>query len=284
LGTEYEKQEQREQLEECSNGASKQDVDDNILITQEYAGSLASSLQLSWLPTLFALDFLLLYGQTISGAVTGNPVDWSFDAGVYSHAGTTAAIEMRVLLTEDSGYGPAGTQVTEDIFELESYLEGATVTPNEDGSVTIDYVQPGPAVELLGLGAEPPNPLTLTAEEREIIIDNLSTLALEPDYVSYGVTPLLTWDMHWVSPPETIASIANGDLPIDIELVEVNAQREDTGQALSTDVWDVNQRSGDVGGFTTFTVSGGSFPFGGRIEFTSTPFTIVLAERELDCL
>jgi hypothetical protein len=284
LGTEPEKQAQAEQLAACREGASDEELQDNILITQEYASSLASSLQLTWLPTLFAVDFLLLYGQTITGVVSGSPVDWSFDAGVYRHGGATAAIELRVLLTEDSGYGPAGTPVTEDIFSLDSYLEGAIVAPNDDGSVTIDYAEPGPLVELLGLGADPPNPLTVTAAERETILDHLSTLALAPDYVAYGHTPLLKWDMHWASPPETIGSIAHGDVPIDIELVAVNATRDDLGQTLTTDVWDVSQQTGDVGGHTTFTVTGGSFPYRGRIDFTSTPFAIVLAERSLDCL
>jgi hypothetical protein len=284
LGTEAEKKAQGERLEECWDGASEQEVQDNILITQEYAGSLATSLQLSWLPTLFAIDFLLLCGETLAGGVSGSPPDWSFDAGVYRYGGQAAAVELQVLLGEDSPVGPPGTPVAENIFLLDSYLEGATVVPNQDGSVTIDFMQPGPLVELLGLGVDPPNPLTLTTAEREIIVENLSTLAIEPDYVSYGVTPLLAWDLHWVSPPETIASIAAGNFPIDIQLVEVSATRDDLGQTLTTNVWNVDQRFGDVGGYTTFTVSGGHFPYRGRIDFSSTPFILVLAERTLDCL
>ena len=285
LGTEAEREEQGGRLQDCWDGATQQEVDENIFITEQYAGSLATSLEITWLPTLFAIDFLLLYAETVAGAVGGMPPDWTFDQGVYRYEKTAAAIAMRVLLTEESGYGPAGTVVTENIFALESYLVGATVVPSQtDDSVTITYSEPGPLVELLGLGPTPPNPLTLTAAERDTIVASLGKLAIEPDYISYGVTGPVTVDLHWVSPPETIASIAQGDLPIDIQLVKVDAHREDLNQDLSTEIWDVDQTGGDVGGYTTFTVSGGKFPYRGRIDFTSTPFTIVLAERKLDCL
>lgn len=285
VGTEAEREEQGERLQDCWDGASEQDVQDNILITEEYARSLESSLTIAWLPTLFAVDFLLLYAETIIGVVTGHPEGWTFEEGVYRHAGTSAAIELRVSTTQESGFGPAGTPVTDDIFLLESYLVGATVTPNQsDGSVSISYDQPGPLIELWGLGPMPPNPLTLTAAERDTILDNMSTLAITPDYIAYGVTTHLVWDFHWVSPPETLGAIANGDLPIDIELVAVNAAREDLGQTLATDVWAVSQQNGDVGGHTTFHVTGGHFGYQGRIDFTSTPFAVVLAKRDLDCL
>ena len=40
-----------------------------------------------------------------------------------------------------------------------------------------------------------------------------------------------------------------------VTLVAVNASREDLGQTLTTEIWDVEQGSGEVGGYTTFTVS-----------------------------
>jgi hypothetical protein len=38
-----------------------------------------------------------------------------------------------------------------------------------------------------------------------------------------------------------------------------------------------------VTGYTTFTVSGGYFPYGGRIDFEDVP-GLVIAERALYCL
>ena len=283
VGSEAERQQQSRALEACRGDASNAEVADNILISEEYARSLETSLTITWLPTLFVIDFVALYAQTIVGAVTGHPTGWTFDAGVYRNVGVTATIELRVTTTEASGYGPAGTAVIDDIFALESYLEGAMVTPNQDGSVTIAYAEPGPLVELWGLGPTPPNPLTLTPAEQDAIIENLSTLAIGPDYIAMGVTEHLLWDFHWTSEPETFQAISQGDVPIDIELVAVNATRDDTSQRLTTETWAVDQHGGDVGGYTTFTVDGGAFPFRGRIDFTSVPFGLVVAERDLDC-
>lgn len=284
LGTEYEKNQQTERLASCRAGATEAEVDDNILITEEYAGSLATSLQITWLPTLFAIDFLALLGQTLVGAATGSPMGWTFEEGKYLYGSESAAIEMVATTTVESGYGPAGTPVANDIFALDSYLEGAVVVvDSETGVATITYDQPGPLVELLGLGATPPNPLTLTAEERQTVLEGLSTIALEPTYHAFAVTPHLEWDMAWASEPTTIGAIAGGDLPLPIDIVSVDASREDLGQTLETVEWEVEQRAGDVGGHTTFNVRGGHFDYRGRVDFNGEPFVIVIAERELDC-
>lgn len=283
VGTEGERASQRDRLEACSAGVSSADVADNILITEEYAKALESSLTMGWLPVLFTLDFLILAGETMRGAAMGAPPDWSHEQGGYVYRGVTAAIELRIFTTEDSGYGSAGTQVTEDLFDLGSYFEDATATENVDGSVTITYSQPGPAVELLGLGPAPDNPLTLTAAERNTIVEQLSSLAIEPDYVALGVTEHLDWRFHWVSQRETIADIGMGNVPVGLDLVQVDATRDDLSQSLTTEVWDVEQRAGCVGGYTTFEVEGGHFPYVGRIDFDGIPFNFVYADRELDC-
>lgn len=284
LGSPQEKKEQASQLAECSGDSTDAEVQDNILITEEFAGSLATSMQLAWLPVLFTVDFAVLLGQTIGGLVGGTPVGWVFDNGTYTLDKDTGTIVLTVSTTVDSGYGPSGTVVSEDVFALSSYFVGAAIeTDSETNAVTITYESPGPLIELLGLGPAPASPLTLSEAEQQTVVDSLSTLAIEPVYVSKGVTPHLTWELEWTSPKATVAEIAAGEIPIDLELVGVQAAREDLEQTLDTEEWQIQQRNGDVDGYTTFTVKGGYFDYRGRVDLSSEAFTLVIADRELDC-
>ncbi len=283
LGSDAEKQDQAEQLAACRGNATDEELQENILITEEYALGVAADLTYSWQPVLFALDFMFLWAQTLGAVPSTEPVGWTFDEGTYRYGSDTAAIEMRVFLSEEFEYGPAGTQVTENILALDSYLAGAVIEAGTDaGTVTITFDEPGPLAELLGLGATPTSPLTLNEVDREQALELLSTLALETDYVAYGVTKSTTVDYHAVSPPSTIASISQ-DGPLPVEIVEVNATRDLFDQVLSTVSWEVERKGADVDGYTTFTVSGGYFPYGGRIDFRDE-FGLVIAERELYCL
>ena len=286
LGSEAEREEQAGELAECRGGASDEQVQDNILITEEYALGLAADLEHAWTPVLFALDFMLLWGQTIHGLAAGTPIGWSHDAdtGTYRYGSNTAAIEMRVLLTDDLAYGPAGTPVTEDVLSLDSFLSGAVVTADsETDTVTITYEQPGPLVALLGLGAAPGNPLVLDAEQRQAVLDRLATLALEPEFIAYGVTQSTLLDYHVIAAAQTISALAEEEAVLDLELVAVNASRQDPSQRLTTDSWQVERTAQRVSGYTTFTVAGGYFPYKGRVDFTDVPLT-VLPERSLECL
>lgn len=281
LGTEGERMEQAEELEACRGDASDAEVLENIRITEEYALGLAADLEWSWTPVLFALDFLILWAQTVHGVLGASPVGWSYDDGVYRYGSPNAAIEMTAYTSE------GGIQLTDNILVLESYLVGAVITvDSETDVVTIDYEQPGPLVELLGFGPTPPDPIVLDPAERDAVVDRLAAaIALEPEYIAYGYTRTTLIDYHVAAPRETIAELGLEDFVLDLEIVAVNASRDpvDQGeQRLLTEEWEVYRRGNEVGGYTTFTVDGGYFPYRGRVEFDDVG-VLVLPERSLSC-
>jgi len=282
LGSEEEVQEQVRFLDECRGDATDEEVHENIRITEEYAEGIAADIALSWRPVLFVLDFMILFGQTMGALESSQPVGWTFDSGTYRYGSDAAAIEMRIYLSEDLEYGPAGTRVVENILDLDSYLTGAVFEADtETDTVTITFGEPGPLVGLLGLGAAPTNPLTLHAVAREQVLETLGTLAIETEYVAYGVTQSTSVDYHAVSSRTTIASLTQ-DLPMEVRIVEVNASRELNDQVLTTESWDLEIQRLIATGTTTFTVSGGHFPFRGRIDFVGPPLA-VFPSRELSC-
>lgn len=283
LGSESERMDRAEELAECRGGASDDEVQENILISEEYALGLAADLEHSWAPVLYALDFSFLWAQTLSGAVGEPPVGWTFADGTYHYGSNAAAIEMRASLTQDLEYGPAGTLVAENILVLDSYLANAVVVFDDSTNVTtIAYDQPGPLVELLGLGAAPPNPITLDEAQRASVVESLSSLALEPDFIAYGITRSTLVDYHVASPPRAISALSTGNEVFDLELVAVNASRDVLDQTLSTVEWAVVREGNKVKGYTTFSTSGGHFSFRGRVDFTDVPLTVI-AERTLAC-
>lgn len=271
-----------EDFASCRDGATNAEVQENTRIANEYAGGIAADVQLSWTPVLYCLDFILLWGQTLGVIPSTKPVGWTFDAGTYTYGSDTAEIRLRPFLSEELGGQPAGTPITEDILELDSYLVGATLEMDEPtDTVTLTFESPGPLVELLGLGPAPTSPLVLDAKAREQIVASLMKIAIETDYVAYGVTQSTLVDYHAVSPQRTIAAIA-AEGPLPVEIVAVNASRDELGQTLTTKSWEVERRGAKVDGFTTFTVSGGHFSYVGRLDFHDAS-GLVIGTLDLDC-
>ena len=128
LGSQQEEKKQGNRLAACANGASEAEIQDNIYVTEEYAVALANSLTIGWLPNLFAIDFLLQLDEALRDASNGQLPQWIHHNGVYRHQGMYAGVDLRVSTTTDSGYGPAGTPVVEDLLKLDSYFLGATAT------------------------------------------------------------------------------------------------------------------------------------------------------------
>ncbi|KYF54947.1 hypothetical protein BE08_15530 [Sorangium cellulosum] len=283
VGTEWERREQAESLEDCWDGVSEEDIQDNILITEEYARALEASLTISWLPVLFAIDFSFAVMESFSNAP--GTTSWTFDAGVYRHEATTDAgvyrHEATTAAVELRAFAPSGEPLTHNIFELESYLVGATVT-REGDVVSIAYDEPGPLVEHLGFGPTPDNPLVIGSGEVDSMQASLGRIEVEPTAVAFAVTPELDWDFRMRSGRTSLASLQLGEL-LTWEIIEVNARREALDQTLTTEAWEVHSSATKVGGYTTFTVTGGLFPYRGRIDFIEVPF-VVRAERELECL
>lgn len=265
-------------LQDCRNGASAEEAQENVTIAREYALAVAQDVQLSWSPVLYCLDFMFLWAQVLGVLPSEKPVGWTFQDGAYVFGSDTAEIRLTAFRSDD----PAAEPITDDILDLESYLKGAKIVVDADtGDTVITFDAAGPLVDLLGLGPAPTSPITLDAQALGDVKASLGKIAIETDYVSYGVAQSIVVDYHTVSPRSSIASIAaEGPLPVD--LVAVNASRESTGQELTTSEWNVVRNGQRVEGYTTFSVSGADFPFTGKLDFADAK-GLVYATLSLDC-
>jgi hypothetical protein len=272
LGTDAETQDQIDRLADCRGDATDAEVEDAILITEEYALGLAADIEISWHQVIFAYDFTVLWAQTVLGAAAGMPLGWTLEDGVWHYQGATAAIDLRV-------YDPAGEPVSEDIWSIDSYLVGATFSHDDQTDLTtVEFEATGPLVDLLGLGPAPESPLVLDAAGRQQIADAIGAMSVDADFIAYALTESTTLDYHARSARQTMTELATA-VDLRLELVAVNATRDDLGQTLTTEQWDVHRRVNGSRGHTTFAVTGGPLDFRGRVDFD-----IALAPtRELDC-
>ncbi len=115
-----------------------------------------------------------------------------FDAGTYrmdlrqkvAWFGTSIVDEensaaLRFVFTKPVAGNAEGALVPYDLGRADTYLVGMRLVSAGD-KVSIAYDRPGPLVELLGLGPNPPNPITVTKAAVETMRQSMSSsLALE---------------------------------------------------------------------------------------------------------
>lgn len=131
-------------------------------------------------------------GHIIVGAVTGDvgtptcgaydqAASYAFDGGTYRFdlrqsvsfykaplIDTENSATLQFVFTKDVGSFKAGAVVPNDLGRADSFLVGLKVT-----AAGIAYDRPGPLVELLGLGANPPNPIPLTSSTGQKVQDSI---------------------------------------------------------------------------------------------------------------
>jgi hypothetical protein len=273
LGTDAETQDQIDGLEACRGDATDAEVEDAILITEEYALGLAADIEISWNKIVFIYDFTVLWTQTVFGAAAGMPLGWTLEeGGVWRYEGATAAIELRL-------YDPSGAQITEAVWSIDSYLVDATFSHDDQTDLTtVEFSATGPLVDLLGLGPALESPLLLDADGRQQLLDAIGAISAEADFIAFALTDSTVLDYHWRSDRQTVAELAEA-VDLRLELVAVSATREDLAQRLETVEWDVRNQVFGSRGYTAFTVTGGPFDYRGRVDFD-----IALAPtRDLEC-
>lgn len=251
------------ELAECADGA---DVDDTIRIAEEFESSAHEMIQCGSL-TFQLIGAVIATAEQWSGSPAQVPSAFSFDQGVFTTTGDGVRMDLALQYGPGSPGGAAGALVEADPTDPDAILVGASAERDGD-TTTVTYTEPGPLVELLGLGEAPPNPLVLTADDVARFAENLGTLEVAvtievDDPVDASVVT------YTIAEPPVALALMILESRLHMGADAGAAVREDLGQQLATTVWDVEFVNGvnQLVGTIEADVSGGPFPFHAKYTY-----------------
>ena len=253
-------------VEECTVDST--DVDETTYIVWEFKDSVHEMI------TCGSLTFQLLYAlidtaQHFLTEPASVPSAFSYDSGVYTSLGVGVAMTLTFRYGPDSPGGTSGEDIPHNLFAADSYLVGAEAI-EEDNVLIVTFTEPGPLVALLGKGASPQSPLTLTAADLAIFADNLASLKIKAQIQvdDERIFSVITYD---VDNPAVFVGDALLGMKMNMKLVQsASGAREDIGQDLSTTTWDntYGDLAGTLDGTIEADVVGGEFDFHVRYDYS----------------
>jgi hypothetical protein len=171
--------------------------------------------------------------------------------------------------------------VTFDVFLVDSYLVDARLRVDfSSGDAEIEFDAPGPLVELLGFGADPPNPLPVDLDDLVSIKSKLRQLEFEGRVVVQDMREHSRIDYTLNVPRTSADGFVNGAAPMRYELENVDGRRADLDQTIVTSLFDVAYANhGTLEGTVDFHVQGGPFEYDAHLVWADTAYP----ERMLIC-
>ena len=187
--------------------------------------------------------------------------------GQYVSASGTTDMVVTYLYGDDLQAGAEDEVVRHNLFDFANYLRGAS--PGFDlqtGDLLVHWDSTGPLVELLGRGANPPNPMrfgidSLDAPHKLGRLKMVSSIAVVDSEETATVTYTLTSEPKRINP-----LLDQGTLEFDSLTTETVTAR---GAILNTTSWGVEYQddAGDLEGDVDFELKSGTLTLEGMYTF-----------------
>jgi hypothetical protein len=266
-----------EQLADCRGDASDPELEDTVAIVDDYDESLHEMVVCGGLAvSLCAAIVDGIIDAIIAQSNDATPGGWTYQGeGVYFTGGANTDMEMRFYLASDFEFGRRGDLVPHNLFLVDSYLVNARATVDVlAGSAEIAFDAPGPMVELLGFGADPPNPLSVNLDDLGGIKSRLRALDLEGTVAVDDARDRSTIRYDLDIPRMSAGALLEG-VGMQYELRMASGSRGDLDQQLVVDAWNVEFVQGNRGALTgniDYHVDGRHFPFEGVMLYDNDTF------------
>lgn len=258
-------------VDDCANDAN---IDDVTLMAWEFEESIHEMVICGSL----TYQLLLALADTAQNLLldpSGLPAAFEYDNGAYITTGEGVSMDMVFRYGPDTPGGTAGEDIAHNLFEVDSYLQGAETSQKGDVLV-VQFTEPGPLVAMLGQGEAPSSPLMLTETDLLVIADNLMSLKVKAQiHVDHEVvTSVFTYD---IDNPAVFVWDALSALRVDMNLVSsATGLRADQGQSMQTVSWDIayGEVMKNLEGTIVAEITGGAFDYQVRYDYNamfSTP-------------
>ena len=270
-------------IEACSSKASETSREDALEIAKSFRQSCHELVVCGGLAAQMSAGVVTLVLNAALGAATGSG-GFVFDGkGVYrtNTSGSGTGMDITLRLPADTSFGKKGDIIAFDLLKLDSYFKGSPklsakgsidTTGKTKYKIEATFGEPGPAYELLGLGAATtgsgPASVSFDAEKLQAAIGAILMTASTHVDDKQGKS-LFVYDL--TSKAEVTLAQFSAGTPLDMSLVGVNGTRADKGQTLAITKWEVRyldtSGSGYLDGTIAFDVKGGPFPYGVTFEY-----------------
>lgn len=262
-------------LEECRGDASDADVYDNVAIKDDYNASLHELVACGGLNARLCSSLIIgIVDAIVNNEDSALPPGWGYAGdGVYHTEGTGVTMDTQFYLAEDFEFGKAGDLITVNLFLASSYLKGYNAYLDFEG-VVIEYDEPGPLVELMGYGTNPPNPLVLDLDDLNSLNSRLKKLNFTTEIVMDDQRDLAVVQYHIDSPLTPANGLIDGTHNLAYDLQSADAYRSDLDQELIVEEWNIEYGDtfGALDGTIDFRVEGGHFDWAGRFTYEESGY------------
>jgi len=236
------------------------DIDDQTLIAYEFESSTHEMVTCGSLTNQLASAVLesigVLWGEPSSAP---DAFTWDASSRVFNATGEGVSMDVTIL---DGGQG-----LLADPFQADSYLVGAR-SESAGGNIVLTFDEVGPLVSLLGQGASPSSPLTLSALDLLEITALFGSLKVNAMiHVDHEVeTSTITYDID--TPAQFIADMML-NAPMQLAAISATGVRPDLSQSMETRIWDViyDDDAQALDGEIEVQVLGGEFDFQVHYDF-----------------
>ncbi|HCH64966.1 MAG: hypothetical protein CL927_04515 [Deltaproteobacteria bacterium] len=159
-------------LQECADPG---DIDEATLIAWDFEQSMHEMIQCGNLSAQLNQS-LHEAAHTLLLNPAQAPEAFSYSDGKFRVAQDDVSMTMTITCGAMSLGCTEGDVIAADPFLVESYLVGAQPEQFDGATLVIPYDAPGPLVRLLGQGANPPNPIRISAAELVVFGNNIQQL------------------------------------------------------------------------------------------------------------
>lgn len=266
-------------LDDCRGGASDEEVADQTAIVGEFQASMHELVICGGLTfRISAAVIEALVTLIVEQATSAMPEEFTYmGVGIYRTGDPATGTDMGLSFAygDDYAVGKQGEIIAHDLFVLESYLVGATVEVDGGAQVIrVGYTSPGPLVELIGLGADPPNPIEIGLLDVDDLTRELRKLQIAGTVVVDDARPVATVAYDVDVGPSPVQSLIGLGEPLAYALTDAGAQRSTPAQTLDVTQFALtySDSARQLDGFVRFTVRGGLFDFDGALNYANDPY------------
>lgn len=248
-------------LSKCSAGLTEAELDEQLRIAVALHDSVHQLVACGGMTITVAATLVSgIAGAILDATTSFGPKGLRYDGeGRYVAAtGAWSQGTLTIRLWMDGPDGPA--LIEDDLFALKAYLKGARVSSGLDGTTPwaeVTFSEPGPWVELLGLGANPSSPIRLRGNELLSFSPKLDGVLVSSDILvdDGALDSVITYSVS--SEPVALSELLEtGNIPY--ELLGIAAENPKTGQHAVTDDldWDIAFGQAALTGSASFRIEG----------------------------
>jgi hypothetical protein len=262
----------------CTDGVSQSLVNEQIAVMEETEASYHEMIACGGLAFQVSSS---LYEILITSILNSNGVEvpsgfvYNGD-GTYGTASDSSTMTVHYLYGDDLEVGAEDEPILYDLFDFDNYLRGVSAAIDYLAQeAEISYDSAGPLVELLGKGANPPNPMRLSLDEIEepyrlgrvkMVTEVTTDDPREGATVSYTLT----------SAPRRINPMLKGDSALTFDLTSSTTIAANGATLTSTEVGiDYDDTPGNLTGDIPFELRGGGLDLDGVLSYQNSTYAEV---------